>query len=322
MSQHWLRCLQRITISAAILVSMSAHALDDIKFMIPGTPGGGFDAAARTMGKALQEAKQAKNVMYENKGGAGGAVGLAQFANASKGDPNALIVTSVNTVTGILQSKGKSPVSMTSATPVARVFTEFNVIAVAAASPFKSMADVMAAMKKDPTGVKWAGGSKGGVDHIGVIEIAQAIGVAPDKVNYSPMGGGGETSAALLGGHVQIVSGGYPEIVKFVSAGHMRLLAVASPDRLAGVSTPTLKEQGLDVTTGNWRIFLGAPGITPAQQLALVEAVTKAIQTPYWKKVAEDNLWTMTPLSGKELDAFIAAENLRWEKSLSLVGLL
>jgi putative tricarboxylic transport membrane protein len=320
MSHHWLRCLRHLTVAAVAAASLSAHALDDVKFMIPGTPGGGFDAAARTMGKALQEAKQAKNVMYENKGGAGGAVGLAQFVNASKGDPNALIVTSVNTVTGILQTK--APVALTGATPVARVFTEFNVIAVAATSPFKSMADITAAMKRDPTGVKWAGGSKGGVDHIGVIEIAQALGVAPDKVNYSPMGGGGETSAALLGGHVQIVSGGYPEIAKFVSAGQMRLVAVAAPQRLAGVNTPTLKEQGIDVTTGNWRIFLGAPGITPAQRAALVDAVTQATQTPYWKKAVEDNLWTMTPLSGKELDDFIAAENVRWEKALKLVGLL
>ena len=57
-------------------------------------------------------------------------------------------------------------------------------------------------MKRNPTGVRWAGGSKGSVDHISVIEIAQTQGIAPDKVNYSPMGGGGETNAALLGGHV------------------------------------------------------------------------------------------------------------------------
>jgi putative tricarboxylic transport membrane protein len=320
MSRKYLKIAQSLAAAMTVALSMPTYALDDVKFMIPGTPGGGFDAAARTMGKALQEAKQARNVMYENKGGAGGAVGLAQFVNASKGDPNALIVTSVNTVTGILQTK--APVALTGATPIARVFTEFNVIAVAAASPFKSMADVAAAMKKDPTGVKWAGGSKGGVDHIGVIEMAQVMGVAPEKVNYSPMGGGGETSAALLGGHVQIVSGGYPEIAKFVGAGQMRLLAVAAPQRLAGVSTPTLKEQGIDVTTGNWRIFLGAAGVTPAQRAALAEAVTQATQTPYWKKAVEDNMWTMTLLTGKALDDFIAAENLRWEKSLKLVGLL
>jgi putative tricarboxylic transport membrane protein len=288
--------------------------------MAPGTPGGGFDAAARTLGKAMQEAKVARNVTYENKGGAGGAVGLAQFANARRGDPGALIVLSVNTVTGILQTK--APVTMTTATPLARVFTEFNVITVASASPFKDMGDVLTAMKRNPTGVRWAGGSKGSVDHISVIEIAQTQGIAPDKVNYSPMGGGGETNAALLGGHVDIISGGFAEIAKFVKAGQMRVLAVTSPERLAGVEAPTLKEQGIDVSAGNWRIFFGAPNLTPAQQGALVAAINLATQTPYWKKAVEDNHWTMTPLTGRDLSAFIAAENVRWERSLKLVGLL
>jgi putative tricarboxylic transport membrane protein len=116
MSQKLLQCIRFLTVTAVTLASLSVHALDDVKFMIPGTPGGGFDAAARTLGKALQEAKLAKNVLYENKGGAGGAVGLAQFVNASKGDPNALIVTSVNTVTGILQTK--ATVALTAATPL------------------------------------------------------------------------------------------------------------------------------------------------------------------------------------------------------------
>lgn len=306
--------------AAAVALSLSAHALDDVKFMVPGTPGGGFDNAARAMGKALQEAGQAKGVNFEYKPGAGGAIGLAQFVNSNKGDPNALIVVSANTVTGILQTK--APITLANATPVARVFTEFNVIAVGTNSPYKNLGELMAAMKKDPTSIKWAGGSKGSVDHIGVIEMAQTIGVPSDKVNYSPTGGGGETAAALLGGHITALTGGYPEIVKFVTAGQMRLLAVASPQRLPGVDTPTLKEQGVDVSTGNFRVYYGAPGITPAQQAALVDAINKATQTPSWQSAVKTNLWTPTLLTGKELDAFVEGENARLDKALKLVGLL
>ncbi|WP_418320104.1 tripartite tricarboxylate transporter substrate binding protein [Piscinibacter sakaiensis] len=309
-------------LSAALLCSaaFTAHALDDVKFMVAGTPGGGFDTAARTMGKALQEAQVAKNVTFEYKPGAGGAIGLAQFVNSNKGDPNALIVVSANTVTGILQTK--APVTLAQATPIARVFTEYNVIAVAKDSPYKNLGELIAALKKDPTSIKWAGGSKGSVDHIGVIEMAQAVGVPADKVNYSPTGGGGETAAAVLGEHVTALSGGYPEVSKFVTAGQMRLLAVTSPTRLAGVDVPTLKEQGVDVTTGNFRVYYGAPGITPAQQQALIDAITKATQTPFWQNAVKTNQWTATPLYGKDADSFIGSENARLEKALKLVGLL
>lgn len=309
-----------VQVMVALTLSASAFALDDVKVMIPGTPGGGFDVAARTLGKAMQEAGVAKAVSYEHRAGAGGSIGLAQFVNVSKGDPNALIVTSVNTVTGILQSKAS--VMMTSATPVARVFTEFNVIAVGKNSPYKSMKDLVEAFKNEPTSIRWGGGSKGGVDHLGVIELAQAVGVPSAKVNYIPLGGGGETNAAVLGGHITVISGGYPEIAKFLESGQMRLLAVASPGKLAGVDAPTLKELGYNVITGNWRVFLGAPGITPAQKQAQVEAITKAMATPTWQNALKTNNWTATLLTGPDLENFLNFESRRFEMALKESGLL
>lgn len=309
-----------VQVMAVLALSSAAYALDDVKMMIPGTPGGGFDAAARTMGKAMQDAGVAKAVSYEHRGGAGGAIGLAQFVNSNKGDPNAMIVTSVNTVTGILQSK--AAVTMTTATPIARVFTEYNVIAVGKSSPYKSMKDLMEAFKKDPTSIKWGGGSKGGVDHLGIIELAQAVGVPSAKVNYIPLGGGGETNAAVLGGHVTVISGGYPEIIKFLESGQMRLLAVASPGKLANVEAPTLKELGYNVVTGNWRLFSGAPGITPAQKQALIDAVTKATASPTWQNAIKTNNWTPTMLTGQELENFLNFESRRFETALKEAGLL
>jgi putative tricarboxylic transport membrane protein len=320
MSYTLTQVAKTVAVSLTAAFSLSAFALDDVKMMVAGTPGGGFDTAARTMGKALQEAGQTKNVSFDYKPGAGGSIGLAQFVNSSKGDPNAMIVVSANTVTGILQNK--APITLANATPVARVFTEFNVIAVAKNSPYKNLGELMAALKSAPTSIKWGGGSKGSVDHIGIIEMAQAVGVSSDKVNYSPLGGGGETAAAVLGGHITAITGGYPEVSKFIDGGQMRLLAVASPTRLQGVDTPTLKEQGVDVTTGNFRVFYGAPGITAAQQGALVDAVTKAIATPSWQAAVKTNLWTPTMLTGKDLETYMNSENNRLEKALKTVGLL
>ncbi|MEY2685994.1 MAG: C4-dicarboxylate transporter substrate-binding protein, partial [Pseudomonadota bacterium] len=139
----------------------SALAADNFKIMAPANPGGGYDQTARGLGKAMQDAGVAGNVTYENKGGAGGTIGLAQFTNASKGDANSLIVVGAVMVGAIVQNK--PPVTMANATPIARITAEYNAFVVPADSPIKTMKDVIEMLKKDPGSVKWGGGSKGSV---------------------------------------------------------------------------------------------------------------------------------------------------------------
>lgn len=129
----------------------SAQAATNLKMMIPANPGGGWDTTGRALGKALQEAKAVDAVTYENKGGAAGAIGLAQFVNAAKGDPNTLMVMGAVMLGGIIT--GKPPVSLSQVTPIARLTSEYNVFVLPANSPFKTMADVVAQLKKDPGSV-------------------------------------------------------------------------------------------------------------------------------------------------------------------------
>ena len=78
-------------LAALSLLPLSARAAANLKMMIPANPGGGWDTTGRAIGKALQEAGAASSVTYDNKGGAAGAIGLAQFVSGNKGDPNALM---------------------------------------------------------------------------------------------------------------------------------------------------------------------------------------------------------------------------------------
>ena len=142
----FLKSLAALSVAGA--VPTRALAASNIKMMIPANPGGGWDGTGRELGKALLDAKVADTVQYENKGGAAGAIGLAQFVNASKGDPNALIMTGAVMVGGMIT--GKPQVSMDRITPIARLTSEFNVFVVPADSPLKTMKDVVEQMKKDP----------------------------------------------------------------------------------------------------------------------------------------------------------------------------
>ena len=101
---------------------LSALAAANIKMMIPANPGGGWDATGRALGKAMQESGAASTVTFENKGGAAGALGLAQFVNGAKGDGNAIMVMGAVMLGGIIT--GKPPVNLSTATPIARLTSE------------------------------------------------------------------------------------------------------------------------------------------------------------------------------------------------------
>ena len=185
---HFLKSLAALAAAGAL--PMPSWAAANLKMMIPANPGGGWDTTGRALGKALQEAGAAASVQYENKGGAAGALGLAQFVNAAKGDGNAMMTMGAVMLGGIIT--GKPPVTVTQATPLARLTSEYNVFVVPEASPFKTMKDVVEQLKKDPGSVKWGGGSRGSTEHIAAAMLAREVGVDATKVNYVPFRGGGE----------------------------------------------------------------------------------------------------------------------------------
>ena len=291
------------SLAAAGSLPLSAWAAVNVKMMIPANPGGGWDTTGRALGKALQDAKVADTVMYENKGGAAGALGLAQFVNGSKGDANAMMVMGAVMLGGIIT--GKPPVSLSAATPLARLTSEYNVFVLPASSPFKTMKDVVEQLKKDPCSVKWGGGSRGSTEHIAAAMIAREVGVDAAKINYVAFRGGGEATAAILGGNVTIGGSGYSEFSEYINSGKMRAVGVTSATRLKGVSVPTLKEQGINVEIGNWRGVYGAPNITPDQRKALIEMLVKAVKSKAWAEALEKNNWTPALLTGADFEKFV-----------------
>lgn len=317
--------LRRVSRSMAIAIavaalSASAFALDTVKFMAPGSVGGGYDQTARDLGKALVEAKAAKAVTFENKGGAGGTLGLAQFANSTKGDPNALLVVGAIMVAGIEQNKPQ--ITLKDVTPIARLFTEYNVIAVRKESEFKNLEDLLKAFKEKPSSITWGGGSKGSIDHIGIADLASKMGIPVNKVNYVAFAGGGEVVAQVLGGQIKVITGGYAELGQYIRNGQFRVLAIGAPERIAGIDAPTLKESGYDVIIGNWRGVYGAANLTPEQRKEVTDAVLAAAESKGWQENVDTNKWAPNILTGDEFGKFVDAEHVRLHGMLVEVGLI
>ena len=292
-------------LAAAGALPLTAAAAANLKMMIPANPGGGWDTTGRALGKALQEAG-ASSVSYDNKGGAAGAIGLAQFVNGNKGDANAMMVMGAVMLGGIITAK--PPVSLSQAVPLARITSEYNVFVLPADSKFKTMKDVVEQMKKDPGSVKWGGGSRGSTEHIAAAMIAREVGVDPAKINYVAFRGGGEATAAILGGNVTVGGSGYSEFAEYITTGKMLPIAVTSDTRLKGRDVPTLKEQGINVVIGNWRGVYGAAGITADQRKALIEMIVKATKTKAWAESLDKNGWTPALMTGTEFENFVDNE--------------
>jgi putative tricarboxylic transport membrane protein len=308
-------------IAAAVAVqwpwAASAQGISNVKMMIPANPGGGWDQTGRALGAAMQSAKAVQSVQFDNKGGAAGTIGLTQFVNSAKGDPNAMMVGGMVMVGGI--ALNKSPVDLNMVTPLARLTSEYEVVVVPASSPYKTMGDLVKAFKADPGKISWNGGSAGGTDHILAGLIARAVGVDPTKVNYVASKGGGDQIANIVGGHVSVGVAGLGEFAEHIKSGRMRGLAVSAATASEGV--PSLKEQGIDVVLGNWRGVFGAPGITPAQRDALIAAVKAGVDSAAWKESLTKLGWEAVYLSGDAFKSFLDEDTKRIRGILESLGL-
>lgn len=296
-------------IAAALLAATSAIAFDNLKVMIPANPGGGWDQTGRNLAASMQKAGVVKNIQFDNKGGAGGTIGLAQFVNTAKGDGNAVMIGGMVMVGGIILNK--SAVNLGMVTPLARLTGEYEVLVVPTSSPIKNLKDLMDKAKADPGSVSWGGGSAGGTDHILAGMLMSAAGLDPAKTNYIPFAGGGEAQASILGGHTTVSIAGYGEYAAQIKAGKLRALGISADKRAPGIDVPTLKEQGVNVELFNWRGVFGAPGITDAQKKELIAAVEKTAKSPAWKEVLTKNDWTDIYLAGDDFKKYLDEENKR-----------
>ena len=306
-------------LAAALALPLSVQAAD-YTIMAPAAPGGGWDQTARSMQEALTADGISGNVQVVNVPGAGGTIGLAQFAQEANGDPSKLIVGGYVMVGAILTIK--SPVTLADITPIARMTGEYEVIVVPTGSDIKDLAGLTEKLKADPGAVSWAGGSAGGTDHITAGLFAKTVGVDPTKVNYIAFSGGGEALAAVLGSQVTVGISGYGEFQAQVEAGALRVIGVSAPERVAVIDAPTFKESGVDLVVQNWRMVAAGPGLSAEQVAAITADIEKMANSASWKATLETKGWINTWLAGDEFKATLDNEIAATEAILKEIGLV
>lgn len=317
------RSLARLLVATSLVslawsVTPARAEIKNLEIIAPANPGSGYDQAARAMQQALQESGLASGVQVINIAGAGGTVGLAQFVSGKKRNPS-IIVTAFSMVGAIITNK--SPVTLDSAEPLALLVREYGILTVPANSDIKSMQDLVAKLKADPGQVAWALGSSGGVDHVLAGQILKAVGVEPSRLKAAHYAAGGEQVAATLGGHVTVAVGGVSEFGPQVQAGALRAIGVSSPQRLATVDAPTLKEQGVDVELGTWRGVMAHPQTREADKKALAEAIAAMVKTPSWQNTLAKFGWIDSYEPADKFGAFLKQQEELIGSALRELGL-
>lgn len=311
----------RVLAVALLLAATPAFAqpqLQQLRIIAPAAPGGGWDQTARVMQQALQRAGIVRMPIVENIPGAAGTIGLARFIGAERGNGDAVLVSGLIMLGGIVTHE--SPVTLDDVTPIARLTGEYEVIAVPVASPLRTLQDLLTAFTARPESISWGGGSAGGSDQILAGLVAEAVGVDPKRVNYIAFSGGGESLSAILGGQVSAGINGLAEFAPHIDAGLLRVLAISSGQRLPGVDAPTLREQGVDIEFENWRSIVAPPGIGREDRRRLEAAIDAMVRSAEWREALERYRWLDRYLAGEAFAVYVDAEERRVREILRALG--
>jgi putative tricarboxylic transport membrane protein len=306
------------TAAACLPRPVSAQQLKSLKIIAPANPGGGYDQLARAIQDALNAEKLASGVQVTNIIGGGGTIGLAQFVTSKERDP-VLLVAGLGMVGAIITNK--AAVTLDQVTPLARLQGEYQPLFVSASSPIKTLEDLLNKFKENPGSVSWGGFAPGSPDHILSGLVVKGAGGDVKKMNYIPVGTGGEMLPLVMSGKVTVATGGLNEVAGQFKAGKLRAIGISSPERLPGVDIPTFKEQGLDVTLVNWRGLMAPASISASDKQVVEDTIRKMTESETWKKTLEQREWIGLYMPSAEFATFVKEEQTRIGAILKDLGL-
>ncbi len=297
-----------IAMLAALLVTGTALAQDKfpskpVSGIVPASAGGSTDLMSRAIEKVWPKYSPQPLVVVNKPGGAG--VVATEFVVRSKPDGYTLYLgygSGHDIVMPHLQKMPYDPYK--DLIPIARVSVHSVVVVTGAKSEFKSLSDMIAWSKKENKPITTSVSMKAGAQDITITAIAKAAGV---NIVTVPFAGGADAVTALAGGHVMLGAGHPSEVAPHIKAGRFKPLAIALPERDPSLpDIPTLKEQGINVSTWGSVKGVGAPAGTPKEVVVYLETTLKKIcEDPEFKKTMADLNQPVMYLNGADFGKFL-----------------
>ncbi|QJE01182.1 tripartite tricarboxylate transporter substrate binding protein [Massilia forsythiae] len=290
--------------------------------LIPSKPGGAMDLTCKLAVHALDDARAADKAAVPGPAvpeaavprlklsylpGGIGAVAWHTLVSQRRTEANTLVAFSGGSLLNLAQGKfGKA--GPDDVRWVAALGADYGMIAVRADSPYRSLKELVAALRRDPQRVLVGmSGTIGSQDWMKMALLARLAGIDPRKLRFVALEGGGETFTAMQADYVQVVSGDVSEAALYAGPGKVRVLAVLSETRLPGVlaGVPTAREQGYDLV---WPVIRGlwmGPGVADADYRRWVSAFERVQADPGFARRREQAGLYPFSLTGDALTRYI-----------------
>jgi tripartite-type tricarboxylate transporter receptor subunit TctC len=289
-----------------------------VRFIVPFPPGGSTDVAARTVADKLSRSL-GQQVLVENRGGGGGAIGTVEAARAAP-DGYTLLFVADPVITLHLVVKNVAFEVRRDFAPVTQVTTQPIAVAVHAALPVRDVAELIAYAKANPGKLSFAHSGTGSGQHMSGELLKKMAGI--DMVHVPYKGGAGPAVAGLVGGETHLMFVTASSAMNHVKSGRLRIIAVTSAKRLAAFpDTPTMAEAGYpQLTSGSWQgIFV--PTGTPKEAVdKLYGVMIETMKTAeVQQRLANGGVEVVTSAPG-EFAKFVARETERWGQAVREAG--
>ena len=257
-----------------------------------------------------------------NKPGGGNTIAW-NYINQHAGDGHYVSIAPYTILTNKII--GMSPLSYTDFTPIALLFDEYITVSVRADSPIKNAQDMIERLRKDPSSLSIAVASAlGNHIHVGIAKPLKTAGVDIKKLKVVAFKSSGDSVAALLGGHIDVVSSTTPNVLGQLQAGKIRVIAITSATRLSGplAGVATWKEQGVNIEFNASQGAIGPKGLA-APQLAFWEnAFLRLSQSDEWKKELEASNWQSNYRNSQDTARYYEREYAEMKAVLGELGLV
>jgi putative tricarboxylic transport membrane protein len=314
---------QFVALVAALLPAQASHAQwkpdRTVEVVVFAAAGGGNDKAARQLQRIWQEGRML-DATVANKVGGGGSVAYS-YTIQKPGDGLTIALAQAGLLTNHIT--GRSPISLADLTVLPYIGTEPVALAVRADSPYKTLKEFVAQLRKDPQSLSISVGStRGAVNHFTVALLAKAAGVDPKQLKILVFGGGAESVTNLLGGHIDAMVQAANNAIPHQQAGTMRILGMSTPRRSPSApDAPTFTEQGYKVLMDGWYAFIGPKGMTPAHVAYWDATFEKTVQSPDWKKFIETTGWDWGYKNSRDTAAYLKTEYDEAKSLLTEIGM-
>ncbi|MDE0590231.1 tripartite tricarboxylate transporter substrate-binding protein [Halocynthiibacter sp. C4] len=298
----------RALMTSAVIGLGATSAATAAECIAPANPGGGWDFTCRQIGKIMHDIGAVDSpIQVTNMAGGGGGLAFNHVV-AERNDDAELIVAASSATSTRLAQNAYAGMTADQVRFVGAIGADPGVIVVAKDSPFQNLGDMIDAIKADPGSVAFAGGSAvGGFDHLKPLMLLQRAGFTDiTKIKYIGVDGGADAITQTIGGFTQAMTGDMSEVVGFLNADEVRVLAVLTEERIPGFDDiPTAKEQGFDVVAVNWRGLYVPKGISDDDFNKWADRLQKVADSDEWKEAMAANGLAPFTMVGSDFQAYV-----------------